>query len=260
VATAWIGTSGYSYPHWAGVFYPKGLPERRRFEHYAEHLSSVELNVTFYRLPQPAVFEGWARRAPSGFCFVLKGSRFITHLKRLSDTTAALDAFFSRAALLKERLGCVLWQLPPRFHADPERLRAFLREIAASKQAVKTRQAFEFRDPSWFTESVYEVLREANAAVVLADWPFQVLPPAARARTLNRPIVRVPHTADWIYLRRHGPGRPYGSNYTPAMVRADARRVRQWLEEGKEVYAFYNNDAAGHAVKNARFLAEEVAR
>ena len=258
MARAWIGTSGYAYPHWSGPFYPRDLPESRWFEFYAARFDTVELNVTFYRLPQASAFEGWTRRAPRAFRFVIKGSRYITHVKRLSDTRDAIATLFDRAGALRSRLTCVLWQLPPRFAARPDRLAAFLNDLSGCEAARRTRHAFEFRDASWFTEPVYDLLRRANAAIVISDYPFEVIPAGMRSRSLGRPVVRVPDTARFAYLRRHGPGAVYGSDYPERMVRSDARWIRRWVEAGKDAFVFYNNDYRGYATENARLLARLV--
>mgnify|MGYP000201929160 CR=1 FL=1 len=253
MATAWIGTSGFTYRHWVGVLYPEGLSPRRWLSRYAEHFNSVEMNVTFYRLPPRRTFEAWAREVPKTFRFVLKGSRFITHLRRLREAEEALSRFFAHSEPLGDRLSCVLWQLPPRFCADADLLEGFLKTLPSS-----VRHAFEFRDPSWFSEPVFRQLQRTGAAVVGADWPFQVLLPGMHPQPLERPPVRVPHTAPWSYLRRHGPGSLYGSGYTEQHIRSDAAWVRTEVESGRDVYVFYNNDAAGHAVRNALTLARWV--
>lgn len=279
---AYVGTSGYNYPHWRGVFYPEGLAQKRWFEYYAARFGAVELNVTFYGTPKRETFERWAEHTPDGFRFVLKGSRFITHVKRLTEPGATVPRFFERCEPLGEKLGAVLWQLPPRFAADAERLARFCDELVADKRAARVRHAFEFRDASWFDDTVYAALAGAGAAVVLADWPFQVLAPGMGVRRLGgeRPVARVPPAAGWVYLRRHGPGVRYGSGYTPGMLATDARWIRRWLDEGmdtyaffkkeafdeddhelhgSDVFAFFNNDARGYAVRDAARLAGLVA-
>lgn len=248
MARAWVGTSGYNYPHWAGVLYPEGLAPFRWFDRYVEVFDAVELNVTFYRLPGPKTFESWARRAPREFAFVIKGSRYVTHVRRLQDPSQPVRVLFDACRPLGDRLHCVLWQLPPRFRADPGRLREFLRALPRS-----VRHAFEFRDPSWFCEPVYSLLEEYGAAVVCADWPFQVLPPGMRPRRVDRPPVRAP-AAGWWYLRRHGPGEPYSGGYPVSSLRADARWILGELAAGREGYAFFNNDVGGWAVRNALTL------
>jgi uncharacterized protein YecE (DUF72 family) len=249
LARAWVGTSGYTYPHWVGVLYPEGLPESRWFERYVQVFDAVELNVTFYRLPAPKTFEGWARRAPQDFAFVVKGSRYVTHVRRLREPQEPVRVLLDACRPLGDRLRCVLWQLPPRFRADPSRLREFLRVLPRTVQ-----HAFEFRDLSWFTDAVYGLLAEHQAAVACADWPFQVLPPGMRPRRLDRPVVRVPHGAGWWYLRRHGPGDAYAGSYPDASLRADARWITGALASGHGGFVFFNNDVGGHAVRNALTL------
>lgn len=278
MAQAYIGTSGYDYKHWRGPFYPKGVVQKDWFAYYARHLNAVELNVTYYGTPKRSAFEHWADASPEGFRFVLKGNRFITHLRRLAEPEQPVERFFDGCEPLGEKLSAVLWQMPPHFDADPKRLERFTRALAADARAERVRHAFEFRNYSWFSQPIFEVLAEAGAAVVLADWPFQVLGPGMGAKRLGpgRPVVRVPHTADWVYLRRHGPGVRYGSGYTQGMIETDAAWMVRWLDEGfdtcafvkkgafderdREVFAFYNNDAEGYAVRDALLLAELVQR
>jgi uncharacterized protein YecE (DUF72 family) len=258
MARVWIGTSGFNYPHWRDALYPEGLPQTRWFEHYARTFNAVELNVTFYRLPSQKAFEGWARRAPEHFAFVLKGSRYVTHVQRLSRSAEALERFFAAAEPLGGRLTCVLWQLPPLMPADPERLGRFLIDLKRCPGARATRHAFEFRDPSWFSGDVYRTLSDHDAALVLADAPQRVLGPGMVVSPPGRRAFEVPLTAPFAYLRRHGPGRRFRSNYPTEMIEADARCICGWLKEGKDVFAFYNNDIGGHAVRNARSLAAMV--
>jgi len=255
VARAWIGTSGYTYKHWVGVLYPEGLPPQQWFDRYVQVFDAVELNVTFYRLPASRTFESWARRAPRDFAFVVKGSRYITHVLRLREPQEPVRALLDACRPLGDRLRCVLWQLPPRLGADPLRLQGFLASLPRS-----LRHAFEFRDPSWFCDAVYELLADYDAAVVYADWPFQVLAPGMRRRRMDRPVVRAPQTAGWWYLRRHGPGEPYAGLYPTASLQADARWTRQLLASGHDGFVFFNNDVAGHAVRNALALRRLLGR
>ncbi|HHT9153154.1 MAG TPA: DUF72 domain-containing protein [Candidatus Hypogeohydataceae bacterium YC40] len=238
--TAFTGTSGFMYPHWGrGVFYPEHLPQRKWLEHYAEYFDTVELNVTFYRLPTAEAFKSWYKRSPRGFAFALKGSRFITHIKRLKDCQSPLKLYFERARLLKEKLSVVLWQLPPRYKKDAQRLRDF---IKALKPYTGYRHAFEFRDPSWLEEQIYELLKEADMAICEADWPCMPQD--------------LPLTASFAYLRRHGPGGLYSGCYSKAFLKQDARRIKDWLDKGRSVYIYFNNDADGWAVRNAIELKE----
>jgi uncharacterized protein YecE (DUF72 family) len=227
-----IGTSGYQYRHWRGSFYPKGLPQRRWFEHYASRFDSVEINNTFYRLPSPEVFDGWREQAPPGFCYALKYSRYATHLKHLADPDEALERFLEGAERLRSRLGPILVQLPPHWRANPERLDAFLR--AAPR---RHRWAVELRDPSWLRGEVYDVLRSRGAALVIHDL------------IEDHPVEL---TCDFTYLRFHG--QRYGGSYSPQALSAQARRIRRWLRERRDVYAYFNNDRGGHAPRNAADL------
>jgi uncharacterized protein YecE (DUF72 family) len=233
-----VGTSGYQSDHWRGLFYPRALPRREWLAHYASRFDTVEINNTFYRLPEAETFAAWRARAPRGFCFALKFNRYGSHMKRLREPAATIGRFFERAKDLGSALGPVLLQLPPRWHADPERLDAFL---AASPRRV--RWAVEFRDPSWLVESVYAVLRRRRAALCIHD--LQGDHPREE-------------TARFVYLRFHGPASR--SRYPRQRLVAEARRIRSWAARGLDVYAYFNNDAGGHAVEDARDLRRYVSR
>lgn len=223
---AFVGTSGFMYRHWAGgVFYPPKLPQKKWLEFYAEHFRTVELNVAFYRLPSEDAFRSWYKRTPDNFSFALKGSRFITHVKRLKDCGEPLRLYFRRARLLREKLSVVLWQLPPRFKKDASRLSDFVRAL---KNYRSVRHAFEFRDATWFDAEVYELLGALDMAVCMADWPCYG--------------VKVPETAGFAYLRRHGPRGDglYAGCYSEEELRRDAQRIRQWLSEGRDVYVYFH--------------------
>ncbi|MEW5762995.1 MAG: DUF72 domain-containing protein [Bacillota bacterium] len=232
-----IGTSGYNYPHWRERFYPPDISPRRWLEYYATRFATVELNVTFYRLPRAETFAGWRRRTPAAFVFALKGSRLITHLRRLVDVDEAVASFFAAAGELQEKLGVVLWQLPPGLHADTSRLVRFCGLLYADPVARHTRHAFEFRHQSWFAPEVYDILRAHNFALCVADAPRW--PSALEA------------TADFVYLRFHGGRRLYASCYTTEELAVWAGRIKEWLAAGLDVYAYFNNDIEGHAVANA---------
>ncbi len=232
----YIGTSGYNYNHWRGVFYPKDLPSYKWLEHYTKFFKTVELNVTFYRLPQESAFKSWYRRTPKDFIFVLKGSRFITHVKKLRGVSEAAKLFFDRANLLKEKVGLILWQLPPSWKKNIGRLESFLKNISR----YKLRQAFEFRHESWFCEEVYKLLKKYNIALCLADSPYYPK------------IEKI--TADFVYLRFHGGKILYGSRYGKKEMQEWAQKIKKWTKRGLDVYAYFNNDAFGYAVENAREL------
>jgi uncharacterized protein YecE (DUF72 family) len=227
-----LGTSGFHYNHWRKIYYPEGMPPSRWFEHYAREFDTVELNNPFYRLPSAETFDAWRRQAPAGFLFAVKYSRFGSHIKKLKDPELHVGQFVERASRLAETLGPILVQLPPRWTPDPGRLDAFLE--AAPKRFLWT---VEFRDPRWLAEEILVILEKHRAALCLHDkmlHPFRL-------------------TADWTYLRFHGVGGPDGC-YTPDQLEWWARHMRKWLDEGRDVYAYFNNDLHGHALRNARDL------
>jgi uncharacterized protein YecE (DUF72 family) len=231
--TLLIGCSGFTYPHWRGRFYPETLPQKRWFGHYCAAFASVELNVTFYRLLKPETFSRWQRESPPGFTFSVKGSRFITHVKRLVEIEEPLARFFAGALLLQEKLRAVLWQFPPGFARTMDRLERFLELL--SRYPVRT--ALEFRHESWCCGEVIDLCREAGVALCMADWPEF--------------IAELPLTADFVYLRRHGHGGTYGGCYSREELQADAARILRYLEGGRDVQIYFNNDAAGFAPQNA---------
>ncbi len=237
----YIGTSGFSYDHWREGFYPAGLAKSKWFEYYATQFNSVELNVTFYRLVKEATFKKWYEETPEDFRFAIKGSRFISHQKKLKDCEEAVERFFEGARELKEKLGVVLWQLPGSFRVDLERLENFGNFLKEQSVASKVKHAFEFRDESWFNEEVYDLLRKNHTGLCMADsggkWPgVEVV------------------TAVFVYLRFHGPAGLYASSYSDEELEMWAKKIRKWLSEGKDVYAYFNNDAQGYAVDNAMML------
>lgn len=231
----YVGTSGYNYSHWRGSFYPEGMPARGWLSHYASVFPTVELNVTFYRLPRVTTFAGWDAHTPAGFLFAIKGSRVITHLKRLAEVEEETKRFFEHAAPLGDKLAVVLWQFPPSFRLDLARLDGFcrlLRDVAGG-----VRHAFEFRHASWFVPEVYRFLGELNHALCVADAPRW--PSCLEA------------TADFVYVRFHGSHQLYSSCYTTAELEVWAQRISRWRDEGRDVFAYFNNDAGGFAVRNA---------
>lgn len=238
-----LGTSGFSYQHWRERFYPADVPQSRWLEFYAEQFSAVELNVTFYRLPTRETFAQWRERTPPGFRFIVKGSRVITHYRRLGDVDEALGALHDAAGELDEKLDCVLWQLPPTMRADVDRLASFC-DRATRVFAPPVRHAFEFREHSWFTAAVYDVLRAHGCALVWAD-------PGREGQSQA-------DTADFAYLRFHHGPRETGA-YEPAELVAPARRAADVLSSGRDAYALFNNDPGGWAIVNARQFADEVA-
>jgi uncharacterized protein YecE (DUF72 family) len=231
-----IGTSGYQYKHWKGSFYPPECPQKGWFAYYAERFDTVEINNTFYGLPSAETFVSWRRQAPPGFLFVLKFSRYGTHLKRLKDPAATIDLFLERARRLRDLLGPILVQLPPNWRVDAARLAGFLDAAPRS-----LRWAIEFRDRSWLCEEIFALLERHEAALCIHDM----------IKDHPRRI-----TAGWTYLRFHGQN--YGGSYTAEQLRGEAKWIKKQLADGIDVYSFFNNDAHGHAVTNAADLRRYV--
>lgn len=230
-----IGTSGWVYAHWRGVFYPTGLSQSRWYDHYAKHFDTVEVNYSFYRLPSEEAFDHWREQAPVGFVYALKANRYLTHVKRLKEAAEPLERFLSRAQRLGDRLGPILWQLPPRWRANPARLEAFAAHLPNDLCHV-----FEFRDPRWFVQSVREVLERFGLTFCIFDMPNLPCPAWV--------------TSDVVYLRFHGSEVVYGGQYGWENLQPWAERIRHWIAEGHTVYAYFNNDASGYAVEDARAL------
>ncbi|MGB9797232.1 MAG: DUF72 domain-containing protein [bacterium] len=254
----YIGTSGYSYGHWRGVFYPPDLPQTKWLEHYSKFFNTVELNVTFYRLPLVSTFKSWRLRTPQDFTFALKGSRFITHIKKLGDCSEPLELFLDRVEEMGEKGRVILWQLPPRFKCDSEKLKSFCQLLSSHPKGKRYLHAFEFRDRSWFCDDVYKILKEHNFSLALADWPF-ILETKGKPQEVGiikykAPKITVEETADFLYIRRHGAVALYASNYSEAELQRDAMYIREWLKADKDVYIYFNNDAYGYAVENALYL------
>jgi uncharacterized protein YecE (DUF72 family) len=230
----WIGTSGWQYADWRGRFYPRDAPVARWLEHYARAFPTVELNNSFYRLPSEDAFRAWRRRTPGGFVIAVKASRFITHVRRLREPREPVRLLWSRVRLLRERLGPVLFQLPPTMKADPDRLAATLHVLPPGMRA-----AFEFRHPSWSTPAVLDLLEGAGAALVLADRPGVRIDPAV--------------TGGWSYVRMHQ-GRPEDPGYTREKLRRWAARLVEL--PARDTFVYFNNDTGGAAVRDARTLTE----
>jgi uncharacterized protein YecE (DUF72 family) len=235
-----IGCSGRSYPHWRGVVYPEGLPARRRLEHYATLFDTVEVNATFYRLPRRETVAAWVETAPAGFVFAVKASRYLTHVRRLRDLGPGLDRFAAAIEPLvsSPKLGPILWQLPETFLRDDERLAEALGRLPPG------RHAFEFRHASWFVPDVYALLRAHDTALVIGDHP-------------ERPFQELELTARWTYVRFHHGGRGRRGNYSERELDEWAQRLRAWRQQ-VEVFAYFNNDREGFAVRNARSLRERL--
>ena len=236
-----IGTSGWNYKHWKGVFYPANLPQKKWLAHYAEHFTTVEVNNTFYQLPQASTFETWRETVRTihnsrEFKFALKASRFITHMKKLKDPEISSEKFFDRSERLEESLGPILFQLPPGWSANVDRLAEFLMMLP-----IEHKYAFEFRNESWLNNDVFNLLRRHNVAFCIQDF---------RGKQSPREI-----TADFTYVRMHGPGEmAYVGSYSDAALQLWGQQISRWRRELTNVYVYFNNDIGGCAVNDARRL------
>lgn len=227
-----MGTSGWSYDHWRGLFYPLDVPRGRWFAHYAGYFSSVEINYTFYRLPSEKTFNRWQEEAPEQFVYALKAPNTITHLKKLRRPEEALHRFLERARLLKDKLGPILYQLPPNWHCNAQRLGEFLALLPSDLQHV-----VEFRDQSWHCDEVLKLLREKGVSFCIVSLPDFSCPSVVTSST--------------VYIRMHGTGVKYGGRYTGEQLRGWARRVLSFVKQGNDTFVYFNNDAHAYAVENA---------
>ena len=230
-----IGTSGWHYPHWVGPFYPKHMPREEFLSYYAQQFGTVEINNTFYHLPNFQSLKTWCRETPEDFLFACKASRYITHMKKLKNPEQSITRFFDNIQVLRKKLGAIVFQLPPRWKLNVGRLEIFLKALPK-----KYRYAFEFRDESWFTQPIYDVLSKHNAAFCLYNLAGRWTPEVV--------------TADFVYIRLHGPGDAYHGHY-PQKVLDDWRgKCLSWSKAGMDVCCYFNNDQKGYAVEDARKL------
>ena len=230
-----IGTSGWHYKHWIGNFYPAGTSLSKLLAHYCKYFDTVELNNSFYHLPKTPALESWRDSTPEGFCFAAKGSRFLTHMKKLKDPEQALDRFFSCIDILQHKLGPILFQLPPNWELDSDRLETFIAHLPREHH-----YAFEFRNSTWSVPQTYALLRRHNVANCIFDLAGTQSP--------------VEVTADFSYIRLHGPGGKYQGSYTDQAVSKWADRIRKWWRDLRAVYIYFDNDQAGYAAQNALTL------
>jgi uncharacterized protein YecE (DUF72 family) len=230
-----IGTSGWSYNHWQGLFYPKELSKEKWLEYYCQHFDTIELNNTFYHLPKLTTFEKWHQRTPKDFLFSVKASRFLTHILKLNNAREPLKNLLDNASGLQEKLGPILFQFPPNFGLDRERLKKFVKILPTDQ-----RLAFEFRHPSWFCDEVYDLLKKNNLALTFSDTP-------------NYPLVEKV-TADFIYIRLHGHAKLYASKYSTAELKNWAERIKNWRKQNLNVFVYFDNDASAYAIQNAQDL------
>lgn len=230
-----IGCSGWEYMHWRGTFYPEEVPQARWLEYYAASFDTVEVNNSFYRLPEASTFEAWRNRVPRRFLFAVKASRFLTHMKKLKEPAEPLARLIERTAALGTRLGPILYQLPPRWAINLERLDTFLAALPG-----RLRHVVEFRDPSWYDERVYHALAARRVALCLHDMAGSASPRLA--------------VGPFLYLRFHGTGPRYGGGYPDWMLREWAGWLAPHIARGARVYAYFNNDVGGHAPRDAARL------
>jgi uncharacterized protein YecE (DUF72 family) len=219
-----IGTSGWHYDSWRGPFYPEGLPVKTQLQYYASQFQAAELNGVFYRTPTPDAVISWREQTGKDFVFSWKASKFITHWKRLSaNSVNSLELMENRLSLLGDKAGPVLFQLPPSFRADADRLSDFLRMLSS-----KRRYSFEFRHPSWYSPRILRLLSRENISLCISDHHDA---PAPWKRT-----------ADFVYVRGHGPGGRYRGHYSTDALAAWAKRIRSWKSQGCDVFVFFDND------------------
>ena len=239
--TIHIGTSGWHYPHWVGPFYPKRLPGNQFLSYYTRYFETVEINNTFYHLPTIQTLRDWRAGTPKGFLFACKGSRFITHMKKLKDPRQGLERLIQTIEVLGEKLGPILFQLPPRWRINLTRLDDFLKALPP-----KYRFAFEFRDQSWFDQTIYDLLAKYHAAFCLYNLAGRWSPEIV--------------TADFVYIRLHGPDGRYQGEYGEKILRVWAKKCERWSSEGKDVWCYFDNDQNGYAAKDARKLKQMTER
>ena len=233
--TIHIGTSGWHYLHWVGVFYPEHMPSGEFLTYYTRYFGTVEINNTFYHLPTVQTLRDWRDRTPKGFLFACKGSRFITHMKKLKDPRQSVRRFLQTIEVLGEKVGPILFQLPPHWRKNLTRLDDFLKTLPS-----KYRFAFEFRDESWFDQTIYDLLAKHHAAFCFYNLAGRWSPEIV--------------TANFVYIRLHGPKGPYQGEYDEKILRAWAKKSERWSSEGMDVFCYFDNDQNGHAAKDGMKL------
>ncbi len=230
-----IGTSGWHYSHWRGPFYPAGFPPAKMLRFYAERFDSVEINNSFYRLPTTEALKLWCKETPENFCFAVKASRYITHNKKLTDPQESVKRFMLQIRKLRKKLGPILFQLPPGWKLNADRLDEFLRALPR-----KHRYVVECRNPTWNVPEIYATLHRHNSAYCIFELagfqsPMEI-------------------TADFAYIRLHGPGNKYQGSYSDEQLHAWARQIQAWRKKLKHVFIYFDNDQAGFAAQNAMKL------
>lgn len=231
-----IGTSGWLYKHWRGTFYPKGLPQKDEFEYFSLFFNTVELNNPFYRLPSRETFEGWKQKSKPDFLYIVKASRYITHMKKLKDTEDALELFLNNCDGLEDKLGPILFQLPPHWELNIERFETFLKTLPKGY-----RFAFEFRNETWYHPEVYKLLKKYKCAFCIYQLAGHMSP--------------IEVTTDFVYLRLHGPTKnKYQGSYDFKTLKGWAEKSREWQAAGKDVFIYFDNDDSGFAAFNAQVI------
>ncbi len=239
MATHRIGTSGWSYDDWTGPFYPEALPSERRLTEYARTFNGTEINNSFYRLPSEDNLRAWHDSVSDDFCFAVKASRYITHMKKLKEPAQGLTPLLERAGILGPKRGPLLFQLPPGWRFNPQRLEQFLEALDGAGRC-----AFEFRDQTWINDDALELLQRFNAAFCIYD-----LDGYETAHHL---------TTDFAYVRLHGPDGPYRGSYTDQALEQWAETLQDWADRGFDTYCWFDNDEAGYAPRNAQTLARRL--
>jgi uncharacterized protein YecE (DUF72 family) len=234
-----IGCSGWNYAHWRGRFYPEESRQEDWFALYASVFDTVEINNTFYRLPPAETFAAWRDQAPAGFLYAVKANRYLTHMKKLKDAEESLKTFLTRARLLEDHLGPILYQLPPRWRLNRQRLESFLDLLPSDLTHV-----FEFRDQSWMIEEIFELLEERNVSFCVHDFPGLEVP-----RRAEGPVA---------YVRFHGTEGTYRGGYAYPTLRKWLDWMRGQSEEGRQVYVYFNNDIDAQAIRDARLLKQKA--
>lgn len=227
-----VGTSGWHYEHWEGPFYPDGLSSDSWLRYYHDHLGSVEINNTFYQLPSRETLEGWTETVDEDFVFSLKASRYITHMKKLKDPEEPVGTFLGRVEALGPQLGPILFQLPPNWNYNGDRLRSFLEVLPSGHRYV-----FELRDPDWLNDEANRILEDGGAGFCIYDFHGRESPLTV--------------TTDFVYIRLHGPYEPYRGKYDTETLSGWAGAIAAWRRQGRDIYCYFDNDEEGYAVENA---------
>lgn len=230
-----IGTSGWHYEHWSGNFYPSELSTEGYLEYYSKHFQTVEINNSFYQLPEEHTLKDWCQQVPEDFMFSVKASRYITHMKKLKDPEESLKNFIERISALEDHLGPILFQLPPKWHLNLDRLKSFFQTLPDDFRYI-----FEFRDPSWFDESVLDLLHDQRATFCIYD--------------LNGFLSPKEVTSDLIYIRLHGPDGAYKGRYAVEDLAGWTGAISTWFHQGKQIFCYFDNDEKGFAPQNAERL------